>query len=102
MLKIYTKFHDGIMFVRLDGKLSKNEVYKFKKEVTNIILENKIEKVVFNLSNLKYIDKYGISILLETNKLNEKSLVCNASTNINNKLYSLNIIENELEALKLC
>jgi len=102
MLKIYTEFHDGIMFVRLDGKLSKNEVHKFRKEVTSIILENKIEKVVFNLSNIKYIDKYGIKILLETNKINEKSMVCNASTNLNGKLYELNVIENELEALKLC
>ena len=59
MLKINTKFYDGIMFIRLDGILSKKEVYKFKKEVTNIIRENKIRKVVFNLANLNYIDKYG-------------------------------------------
>ena len=43
-----------------------------------------------------------IKILLETNKINEKSMVCNASTNLNGKLYELNVIENELEALKLC
>ena len=104
MLKINTKFQDGIMFIRLDGILCKSEVYKFKKEVTNIIRDNKISKVVFNFSNLKYIDKYGMNILLQTNELNDKSLICNASKYLSDKLkrYKFIIAKNELEALKVC
>ena len=34
---------------------------RFKKEVTNIIREHTIRKVVFKLANLNYIDTYGIN-----------------------------------------
>ena len=103
MLKINTKFYDGIMFIRLDGILSKKEVYKFKKEVTNIISENKIRKVVFNLANLNYIDKYGINSILQSN-INNNNLICNTTKELSNKFrkYNFKIAENELEALRLC
>ena len=103
MLKINTKFYDGIMFIRLDGILSKKEVYKFKKEVTNIIRENKIGKVVFNLANLNYIDKYGINSILQSN-INNNNLICNTTKELSNKFrkYNFKIAENELEALRLC
>ena len=104
MLRINTKFHNGIMFILLDGRLTKSEVYKFRKEITNIISENKIRKVVYDLSNLKYIDKYGINILYMTNNINEKSLVCNLKESLKDKLkkYNFDIVKNELEALRLC
>ena len=103
MLKINTKFYDGIMFIRLDGILSKKEVYKFKKEVTNIIRENKIRKVVFNLANLNYIDKYGINSILQSN-INNNNLICNTTKELSNmfRKYNFKIEENELEALRLC
>ena len=103
MLKINTKFYDGIMFIRLDGILSKKEVYKFKKEVTNIIRENKIRKVVFNLANLNYIDKHGINSILQSN-INNNNLICNTTKELSNKFrkYNFKIAENELEALRLC
>jgi len=104
MLRINTKFHNGIMFILLDGRLTKSEVYKFRKEIINIISENKIRKVVYDLSNLKYIDKYGINILYMTNNINERSLVCNLKESLKDKLkkYNFNIVKNELEALRLC
>ena len=91
------------MFIRLDGILSKKEVYKFKKEVTNIIRENKIRKVVFNLANLNYIDKYGINSILQSN-INNNNLICNTTKELSNKFrkYNFKIAENELEALRLC
>ena len=103
MLKINTKFYDGIMFIRLDGILSKKEVYKFKNEVTNIIRENKIRKVVFNLANLNYIDKYGINSILQSN-INNNNLICNTTKELSNKFrkYNFKIAENELEALRIC
>ena len=103
MLKINTKFYDGIMFIRLDGILSKKEVYKFKKEVPNIIRENKSRKVVFNLANLNYIDKYGINSILQSN-INNNNLICNTTKELSNKFrkYNFKIAENELEALRLC
>ena len=103
MLKINTKFYDGIMFIRLDGILSKKEVYNFKKEVTNLIRENKIRKVVFNLANLNYIDKYGINSILQSN-INNNNLICNTTKELSNKFrkYNFKIAENELEALRLC
>ena len=103
MLKINTKFYDGIMFIRLDGILSKKEVYKFKKEVTNIIRENKIRKVVFNLANLNYIDKYGINSIFFF-FIKNNNLICKTIKELSNKFrkYNFKIAENELEALRLC
>ena len=104
MLEINTEFYNGIMFIRLDGTLSKNEVGKFKNEVTNIIKENNIKKVVFNFSNLKSIDKYGINTILQANEVNKNSLICNASKKLSDKFkkYNFIIANNELEALKIC
>ena len=103
MLKINMEFSKGILWIRLDGILSKKEVYKFKKEVTNIIRENKIRKVVFNLANLNYIDKYGINSILQSN-INNNNLICNTTKELSNKFrkYNFKIAENELEALRLC
>ena len=103
MLKINTKFYDGIMFIRLDGILSKKEVYKFKKEVTNIIRENKIRKVVFNLANLNYIDKYGINSILQSN-INNNNLICNTTKELSNKFrkYNFKIAEKERGGYRVC
>ena len=57
MLEINTEFYNGIMFIRLDGTLSKNEVGKFKNEVTNIIKENNIECNLFKQDSYVFINK---------------------------------------------
>lgn len=80
MLDINLEFHKGILFVRLDGILNKNTVDKLDDEVTNLIKENGIRNIVFNISNLNSIDCDGINGLLNNYEIcksnNGKSLVC--------------------------
>lgn len=86
MLEINYEFRKGILFIRLNGILNKNTVDKLQNEVTDMIKDNGIRNVVFNVSGLDSIDMKGINSLLYNYELcnnNEgKSLVCG----INNSL----------------
>jgi len=80
MLNINLEFHKGILFVRLEGNLNKDTVKKLESEVTNLIKENGIRNIVFNVSNLIYIDLDGINGLLSNYEICKfhkgRSLVC--------------------------
>jgi len=54
-------FKKGILFVRLKGVINKNTSNLFTKEIDPLILDNGIRNVVFNVSELNYIDEDGIS-----------------------------------------
>ena len=80
MLDIDMQFHKGVLFIRMDGELSEKTINKFK-EVIDLITYNGISNVVYNLSDLKEIDCYGINSLLDSYELckknHGKSLLCN-------------------------
>ena len=59
MLNIDMEPVKGILFVRLSGKLDKNNIEKLNKEVLTFLKDIGIKNIVFNLSNLNHIDKYG-------------------------------------------
>ena len=93
MLEINYEIRKGVLFVRLGGVLNKNTVCKLQNEVTDMIKDNGIRNVVFNLSELQSIDMRGINNLLYGYELcrNNKgrTLICG----INNTLVR-NRIEN--------
>lgn len=64
MLNITFEFRKGILFVRLKGELSKKTTNILQTEVTDTILQNGIQNVVFNMEHLKSIDMKGMSSLL--------------------------------------
>ncbi len=64
MLEIGLEFRKGILFVRLSGELSKHTTHILQSEVTEMILQNGIQNVVFNMEQLKSIDMKGMSSLL--------------------------------------
>ncbi len=111
MLKITTEFRNGILFVRLSGTLNKNTVYKLNKKVTNIVKESGIRNIVFNFSNLKYIDFKGINTIFfnyELCKKNDgKSMFCGNNEHIRGKLKKSRLINyiyevcDEISAMKL-
>lgn len=86
MLNINWEFHKGILFVRLKGILDKKTVNTLKEQVTNLIVENGIRNIVFNISELTSIDCYGINALLNNYELcrnnHGKSLVCGLKNNL--------------------
>lgn len=49
MLDINYEIRKGILFIRLGGVLNKNTVSKLQNEVTDMIKDNGIRNVVFNL-----------------------------------------------------
>ena len=52
LLDINLEFCKGILFIRLKGVLNKNTVNKLKDEVNNLVKENGIRNLVFNISEL--------------------------------------------------
>ena len=102
MLNINLEFHKGILFVRLDGILDKTTIDKLDVEVTNLIKENGIRNIVFNISNLNSIDCDGINKLLdnyELCKLNKgKSLVCGLNGIVKQRINNSKLLKYMYEA----
>lgn len=112
MLDINIEFRKGILFIRLEGILNYETVYKLNEEVLNTIKTNGIKYIVFNLENLYYIDMDGIKAIMNhynlVNSYNGKSLICGISSSlVKNRIKQSNILDylsetsNELSALKL-
>lgn len=110
MLEITLEYRKGLFFVRLNGILNHETVYKFKEEVIDIIEINGIKNIVLNLENLCYIDEAGINFLNKIykfiNRIFGNIYICNLTNNIvNRKIRNSNLIEhievvkNELDIL---
>ena len=86
MLDINYEFRKGILFIRLSGTLNKNTVGKLQNEITDMIRDNGIRNVVFNVAELNGIDIRGINSLLynyelcRTNK--GQSLLCGLNNSL--------------------
>lgn len=76
------EFRKGILFIRLNGILTKNTVAKLETEVTQLVKENGIRNIVFNIEELEEIDTKGFQALLYNYELCKKnhgqSLLCGA------------------------
>ena len=75
MLEINMEFRKGILFIRLSGVLNEKTVEKLEKEVTDLVEENGIRNLVFNLEEVTNIDINGINALLQNYKLCKKMMV---------------------------
>lgn len=64
MLEISLEFRKGILFVRLIGELKKETISLLQTEVTDMVLCNGIQYIVFNIGELTHIDMKGMSALL--------------------------------------
>lgn len=105
MLNISYEFRKGILFIRLIGELNKNTSWKLKHEINDMIEDNGITNVVFNVSQLASIDEIGINCLLENFKVckynNGSALLCGVNNSIRKKCnkYGLTkVVDNELSA----
>lgn len=108
MLDLDMEFKQGILFVRLKGILNGDNCTTLDEQLTSLIKDNGIKYVLINLNKLRYIDKYGINVLLKNyiyiSSNNGKFIIVGI-----NKLfdYNVNIIDNlyqvedEITAFKL-
>ena len=108
MLDIETEIFRGVMFVRIKGELSIKTISKWNEEVKNLIDDNGITNVVFNLSLLKNIDIVGINAIVksyEICKLNKGiAYLCHLSKNLKDKynlLKNISEINSESDAISI-
>ncbi len=98
MLDINTEFRKGILFIRLNGYLNKDNLHK-------VIKIRGFNYIVFNIDNLYAIDTYGIDFLLNINKKLQKEkgklLICDKNYHKDYIFGKIPKINNELEAFKL-
>ena len=110
MLDVQTEIRKGILFIRLSGQLNKNTINILNHEVTDLIKDNGISNVVFNLETLDEIDIKGINTLYYNYELitrnQGKSMICNLNNkqvrnciNKNRLLNYMTEISDELSAL---
>ena len=110
MLEIDIEFRKGLFFIRLNGILNNETVFKFKEEVLDIVELNGIRNIVFNLENLCYIDQTGIDFLNKLykfiNLIFGNIYFCNLKNNIvsrkirnNNFLEHIQVVKDELDVL---
>lgn len=98
MLEINMEFRKGILFIRLIGQLNEKTVEKLEHEVTELVSENGIRNLVFNLEEVTNIDIKGINALLKNYKLckknDGKTLVCNLDNSlVKHRIYNSRLLK---------
>lgn len=103
MLDINMEFRKGILFIRLKGALNVKTINKLEKEVTELVSENGIRNLVFNLEEVNNIDVKGIDALLKNYKLckqnDGKTLICNLDNSlVKHRIYNSRLLNYMYEA----
>ncbi len=110
MLEIEMEFIKGILFIRLDGKLNGETSNKLYEDVSEMIFDNGIRNIVFNLENISEIDVNGINSLIYNYELCKKnhgdSIICNINSTVESAFTKgmkgfIPITSNELTALNI-
>ena len=108
MLNVDIKPVKGILFVRLSGNLDKKTLDKLDSDLFSFLEDVGIKNIVFNVSELDYIDKYGKNFILQVFVLCMKNkgegFICvgdNKKILSSFKSFPDKIVKDELTALKL-
>lgn len=99
MLDIDIHSKNGILFVRLFGKLNKITRGKMNKEVVKLLSEIGIKNVVINIQNIKELDEIGKKELKKCFKITDNCLLC-INENQTELINKMKYITEEKEALK--
>ena len=97
MLDVNIEFSRGVLFVRLSGSITKDNINNIKYNIKSILEKSGIKFLVFNLSELNMLD--DISLFDECNSVINKNkgkmIICG-----NDSLNYLSA-KNELSALRM-
>lgn len=100
MLKLFINYKKGILFVKVKGRLVKDNIDLFNNEVIKIINNSGIRNIVYNLKELESIDLSGINSLINSYQLCKKNdgciLVC-TNNDIKDKLKQNHLLNKLLE-----
>ena len=79
-LKINFEFRKGLLFIRLEGKLTKKTSKELSKTLDRFIYEQGVKYFVINLESLEFIDQNGLEVIRKKYKdmilHNGKLIVC--------------------------
>ena len=96
MLDIIFEFRRGILFIRMNGVLTRETYLKYNDEVLLMIKTNGIRSVVLNLDNIYEIDLKGINMLFYTYELvrdnNGYLMLSNINENIKTKIIKSHLL----------
>ena len=85
-MNIDFKLDSGILYVLLSGELDEYSANFIRESMDNAFENNKFEAVVFELTNLDFMDSTGVGLLIGRDKklrqLNIPSYISGASINI--------------------
>lgn len=110
MLNTILEYRKGILFIRLDGSLTNNNIEFIKTTLIPIIEKDKLENIVINMKYINKIDLKGINFLFYIYELCKKNkgdlLLSDVNNEIEIKLKKNKIfkyikkINNELESFE--
>lgn len=66
MLYMDLEYCKGVLFVRLDGNLTRRNVYRINNYLVPVIRKHRIKYLVYNLFSVLNIDESGVDALLRT------------------------------------
>ena len=76
-MKINYKIHNKMLLVKIEGEIDEYSGDYIRKNLEQIFLDSAPEKVVFDLSNVSFMDSTGIGIMIGRYKsLHSKKIPC--------------------------
>ncbi|MDD6879384.1 MAG: STAS domain-containing protein [bacterium] len=109
MLNIDLEYKKGILFLRLNGILSKKTSFILEDSIKNMVEKVGIKYVLINFEKLDNIDTNGIASIIESyNKYikdNGKLMICGYEDNVKIKIENSELLKyayNTTNELKAC
>lgn len=77
-----SKFRDGILVVKLEGKVDTSNAAAVEKEIFGLVDQYKPAKVILDAQKLEYISSVGLRVVLRLKKTVDNTRVVNASLEV--------------------
>ncbi len=105
MLYMDLEYCKGVLFVRLDGALTKRNTYRINNYLAPVLKKHRIKFLVYNLFSVVNVDDAGIDALLRTKhaiKSNHGSVyLCEVPEHLKKTFKRLRVKETESELTAL-
>ncbi len=86
LLKLNFEIIDKTLLIQFDGELDHHSAEEVREEIDGIIESNNIINLIFDLSNMKFMDSSGIGVVIgrykKVNKLGGKVGIINESPHV--------------------
>lgn len=107
MLYMDLEYCKGVLFVRLDGNLTRKNTYRINNYLAPVLVKHRIKYLVYNFFSVLKVDESGIDAILRTKHAIKSNhgcaYLCEVPDHLRKNLKRLRMKEtlNELTALEL-